>query len=1617
MHSEEWKKSPHVYQIASRALDRLKTNKRDQSIIVSGESGAGKTEAAKCIMKFLVAQSEDAQGGDSQIEQQVLESNPLLEAFGNAKTIRNDNSSRFGKFIKISFSGEAAIIGGWIEHFLLERSRIVQQEANERNYHIFYQLINGADEEMAAELHLMRTSQYRYLSGSGCVSVVGVSDVDSFKETVESMEIVGISKCEQMEVFRIVSAVLRLGNIEFVPKNGNEDAACVSQAGSEHLDIVAKLIGVDSETLTSVLTVRLVAAGRGSITRTPLSVQQARKSCNAFAKSLYEKLFGWLVDRVNSAMSNGGSASAVADEAAKAELVALAASGSGDRSGNLGYIGLLDIYGFEIMKKNSFEQLCINFANEMLQQHFNHHIFVLEQQVYAEDGIQWSKLSFTDNSSCLELIQTKPNGIMVLLDEQAVLGQRNATDDAFLNKLTKAHGCGKHPNFSVPKIAAPVFTVKHFAGHVNYTVDGFLSKNDDTLNTTLSLMLAGASHALVAGLYMREAEQAKTSRKMGAKTTVGSRFRQQLKALNGTLSQTSPHYIRCIKPNNLKYPGGFNSAKILEQLRYCGVLETVRIRCEGFPVRLPFADFCAKYAIFTNPVLARYLPFDRHSFSEVDSKERASAMLACALEPLGMSEEEADWQLGNTKVFLKDKAKKGLDAAIRTLDHNAASSIQAQCRRIIETRRYSRARFVLIRLQARIRCNQNMARLEKARKGLEAMQALLRKRYHAKIFARHRACAIKLQSFARGAAVRKVVGKKARQERAAALFQTRVRSHLAFTKYRRARQSALALQNLMRAKIARRYLGHLKEERADKERRASTMIQSWARSRISRMSFKQHQQAVVIFQTLARARKAMHEAKRRFKERDAAIKIQSWCKMVRARCDYHVSRDALIKIEAIVRMRAERKRLLIAKSAATRLASQARRISAQRMLKTHQSAVKRVAAWERRRAVRARYVQKRNAAKLVQRAMRKSNAEEKLKVAMFRIREYGAALDIDSIARMYAEFPELKGVRFDATLGRQSILHVAAQKGGLALVRWLVEKMDVPYNVIDASGCTPLALACMCRGICEKASPEFVSRKDSAVLNTLPPPPPPVSSNSASDDAATKMRPSLLKRLSSNGMRLHQKFSQPQHYEVVRYLTECALRAAEEVEKEEKTEERAYVPKTGFAGVGLVKLGKILNREKAIVQGYLKKRKLNTRFKKRWFVLNQGVLSYYSREKDVEPRGIIDLEGAMLKRSKESKFTFEIHTPALLDARRNKEGRMYLQAKSEGEVQAWINAIAALPRVNWAGRSGWQRGVPKDLKIISWSAMSEGLNVVDSNGRRPLHYVALGTPSTAATKLCAWLLECGADDNAVDNEGNTALHFAAMNGNRDVIKLLVRRGSPTAMSTSNDHGKTPFQVAQSTDVARLLIVSDLPNGSGVLRGATKAATDSQLSTYVAGAPGSGGSGVTGFVQRIPSNIFKANRSENFDALKYPWGSPLTTENTDAKALCLSILFNTVGTADKQTFLSEHDVFLRVNAVNLNGDALEAPQVSPCACDISDASSSITFSLVYHMKTPLEQLTSGTTLIVEFCHIRDNGSTRVSSWAKIPLQSHELMSSGSFTFGLFSPPVIYNGKKNRKVTLP
>ncbi|KAG2537345.1 hypothetical protein PVAP13_9NG117300 [Panicum virgatum] len=555
--------SPHVYAIADAALREMKRDEVNQSIIISGESGAGKTETAKIAMQYLASL-----GGGSGIEYEILQTNPILEAFGNAKTLRNDNSSRFGKLIEIHFSTTGRICGAMIQTFLLEKSRVVQCAVGERSYHIFYQLCAGAPASLREKLNLKKVDEFKYLKQSCCYSIAGVDDAQMFRTVTEAMNIVHISKEDQESVFAMVSAVLWLGDVSFtVIDNENHVEIIVDEAS----ETVAELLGCSIEDLNLALSKRHMKVNNENIVQ-KLTLAQATDTRDALAKSVYASLFEWLVEQINKSLSVGKR-----------------------RTGRS--ISILDIYGFESFDKNSFEQFCINYANERLQQHFNRHLFKLEQEEYVEDGIDWAKVDFEDNQDCLNLFEKKPLGLLSLLDEESTFP--NATDLTFANKL-KQH---LNSNSCFRGERGKAFAVRHYAGEVVYDSSGFLEKNRDLLHMDSIQLLAKCKSSLpqtFASKMLAQSDNSisvpyRSSAADSQKLSVAMKFKGQLFQLMQRLESTTPHFIRCIKPNNLQLPAIYEQGLVLQQLKCCGVLEVVRISRSGYPTRMTHQKFARRY--------------------------------------------------------------------------------------------------------------------------------------------------------------------------------------------------------------------------------------------------------------------------------------------------------------------------------------------------------------------------------------------------------------------------------------------------------------------------------------------------------------------------------------------------------------------------------------------------------------------------------------------------------------------------------------------------------------------------------------------------------------------------------------------------------------------------------------------------------------------------------------------------------------------------------------------------------------------------------------------------------------------------------------------------------------
>ncbi|KAL6769329.1 MYO1 [Auxenochlorella protothecoides x Auxenochlorella symbiontica] len=867
--------SPHVYAVADSAYRQMRREGRSQSILVSGESGAGKTETSKLIMQYLAwmggyrAESAPTNGSTRSVEQQVLESNPLLEAFGNAKTSRNDNSSRFGKFTEIQFGRDGRITGAAIRTYLLERSRVVAVASPERNYHVFYQLCGGADEAEAARLRLGPARGFRYLNQSDCHELAGVSDAEEYRRTRRAMTLVGIDAASQDAVFAVVAAVLHLGNVAFVPGDGG-DGSAVAEPAWAHLEAAAALLGVDAAGLARALTTRTRQTPDGPIV-SPLDVGAASDNRDSLAKTAYSRLFDWLVGAVNASI--------------------------GQDAGAASLIGVLDIYGFEQFACNDFEQFCINLANEKLQQHFNAHVFKQEQAEYEREAIAWSYIEFVDNQDVLDLVEARL-GILDLLDEACRFPQATHADLAA--KLYAAPGVAGSARFSKPRLAPTDFTIQHYAGAVTYRTQNFLAKNRDFVVAEHQALLGASGSAFVRALFPGDAVPgASGTPGAGASSgyrfsSVGSQFKKQLAELMEALRAMEPHYVRCIKPNGANRPARFENTNVLHQLRCGGVLEAVRISCAGYPTKLPYDAFAD-----------HFWPLAVDSPGLGDA-ELARLVVQRHLDPAGA-------QFGATKLFLRAGKMAELDRVRTDRLNAAATAIQAHVRAWLARRAFQKAVAAVVVLQAAARgfaARREARRLRRIRAAVK-LQAAVRRWHARRAFLAEVAAARTVQAAWRGLVARRRATAM-RRERAALRLQSAWRAARARRAFLRTRAGVVAAQGCWRRRLARRELrarraaardsGRLLQDKAALEARLAEVTRVLASVQDQRNELRAALREERAAREAAEAKRG--EAERRAAERVTALEAEA-AERVRATTE---GRDVLAAELAALRPEAERLR-------------------------------------------------------------------------------------------------------------------------------------------------------------------------------------------------------------------------------------------------------------------------------------------------------------------------------------------------------------------------------------------------------------------------------------------------------------------------------------------------------------------------------------------------------------------------------------------------------------------------------------------------------------------------------------------------------------------------------------
>ncbi|KAM3609650.1 uncharacterized protein V6R79_018209 [Siganus canaliculatus] len=759
---------PHIFAVAEEAYKQMARNERNQSIIVSGESGAGKTVSAKYAMRYFATVS--CSSGETNVEEKVLASSPIMEALGNAKTTRNDNSSRFGKYIEIGFDKKHCIIGANMRTYLLEKSRVVFQAHGERNYHIFYQLCASSHLPEFKDFKLGCADDFHFTNQGQSLFIEGVDDAEEMHSTRRAFSLLGISESDQIAIYQILAAILHLSNVEVKEQSADRSSILPDNI---HLAVFCELMGVACEEMAHWLCHRKLQTAVETYVKS-VSKMNAVNGRDALAKHIYSQVFSWIVDRINVALKSA--------------------------SKQHSFIGVLDIYGFETFDVNSFEQFCINYANEKLQQQFNQHVFKLEQEEYMKEGIPWTLIDFYDNQPCINLIEAKL-GVLDLLDEECKMPK--GSDDTWAQKLYNTL-LKQNAHFEKPRLSNRAFIIHHFADKVEYQCESFLEKNKDTVNEEQIHVLKNSKFEFLLKLFEDdEKEQSSAPKRTGvtgravqsqrdSKKTVGLQFRQSLHLLMGTLNATTPHYVRCIKPNDQKAPFTLEPVRAVQQLRACGILETIRISAAGFPSRWTYQEFFSRYRVLMKQ--SDVLP---------DRKQICKNLLEKLIK------DQNQYQFGKNKIFFR------------------AGQVA-----YLEKLRSDMLRMACVRIQKTIRC------------------WLARKKY-----LRMRESAITIQRHVRGHQARCYV-KFVRRTRAAIVIQRNVRMWASRRRYLMLRSAAITIQCCLRAYMAKQqYYKLMFEQKA-------LVIQKCVRGWLARQHYRRSLAAIILLQSCVRRMKAKRALKK-----------------------------------------------------------------------------------------------------------------------------------------------------------------------------------------------------------------------------------------------------------------------------------------------------------------------------------------------------------------------------------------------------------------------------------------------------------------------------------------------------------------------------------------------------------------------------------------------------------------------------------------------------------------------------------------------------------------------------------------------------------------------------------
>ncbi|KAE9123575.1 Myosin-J heavy chain [Phytophthora fragariae] len=1471
---------PHLFSIAEKAYAGMKGvvpgSGTPQSIVISGESGAGKTEASKYIMKYLATASKHvassssaavvAGGVHEQIEECVVLSNLILESFGNAKTSRNDNSSRFGKYIQIHYSSEGRMAGVSIRHFLLEKTRLVRPEVNERNYHIFYQLLAGLDTLTTASSDpadsdrplLLRHDvwNYTYLTRGDCVEVDGVDDATEFEQLRRCLEQLGMDNASfQRPMFEVLAAILHLGNVQFESPttqdntNGdgireNESTHVVfpeSDAGV-NLEHVAMLLGVDAAECANKMVTQTTVTGRGSILEIKLTPEQAKNAMDAFCKYLYGELFHHVITRINACAKQQTSLTPPANKKTPKSR----AHGGATAPTVAPFIGILDIFGFEVMKRNSLEQLCINFTNETLQQQFNKHVFVHEQERYAREGIAVSPVEFQDNQRCLDLIQKPPLGLLPLLEEQMLL-KRKTTDKQL---LTIYHGnhLEKHPSYAKPRFECDEFIIRHYAGDVIYDIHDFIAKNTDNLHDDLLDLLRRSSQPLLQAMFSAPVASAvgaaatkrggpttptgamhkrTQSASLTGTTTVSSRFRTQLAELMEVLWNTTPSYIKCIKPNNLKFPGGFSCELVRDQLIYSGVLEVVRIRQEGFPIRKQYSIF---YELFWPLVIDKYgvaatrsNPSKTRDACESIAREwLKDKELECEAEPTKEDDESPEIEKDETEP----KPPRAPTRQIFAMGKNEIFLRYGQVEKLEGTLATIRQESIVILQSKLVRARLALKKFNKLRRATVKWQALWRMRLQRAKYLKQRRAAVKIQALIQCFQLTTLFQRK----KCAACVLTRVSrryvTRCSLLRFLKATRAATEIQRHVRGFMLR-----TAAERERKLRLRSTLkLQSWQRMHVHRRAFLIQQRAAIRVQTRYRAR----TQRRRFLfEKKAEIELAAFVRQFLQRRRFKKLKACIVKTQALVRKWQARRRFVTLRCGVVCIQSVRRRRAARQIFIARKAAVARLqhamVGWIARchylalkRSTRTlqycvtswllcrQFRRARKASRRIQKTWRSHHRRVQWQTevaSVFVSRSVNGASTTapgsgglastswtqhtrmeDSDRRMtkLRSQPDVFFVLQPRAFGYNSLFHEAAACGDFHVVKYMLNERSSEelLSLKNGRGVTAFHEACA-NG--QHAMVKYLVLQTTAM-------------------AATGARDSIPSTPKS-----------PDQFTKAGSTDGPEASEANEVGNQQEVEPASTIP------------------ERTIVySGFLRKRRETSRWMRRFVVLSVTTdkqdhpqLEYYPNDRKLTLAGPsslqIDLTSALLKTSVDLPFAFELHSPQLLGGR-NKEGRLYFAASGALEIQCWLAHLRNIipssieSRVFAMHRSAQN----SKLEFVDFKARQEACNLRSESSRQetPLHLVSscssllilaaidddgdnnknsitseiqLDVTTAAASsslkskslldaelelvKTAQWLLENGADINAMTTRQETPLQLALQAGHLMLAKLLLDRGA------------------------------------------------------------------------------------------------------------------------------------------------------------------------------------------------------------------------------------------------